>query len=95
MCVFQKDYKTKLDYCKIVIGLSESLFPRYFLPCANYYQALADTLNQLITTRRATLPKTLLTRYRTDRQAALQTNMQIYQYVLIIHFSGSLAHCTC
>jgi hypothetical protein len=41
-----------------------------------------------MTTRKSTLPRTLLLRYRSDRQAALETNMQIYAYAFPIHHSS-------
>ena len=41
-CCAAQDYRAKTDYCRQVIALAEPVHPTYFLPLANYHEALSQ-----------------------------------------------------
>lgn len=43
-----KDWKRKAEYCRRVVAMAEAVFPVYFLPLANYLEALANCEVQCI-----------------------------------------------
>ena len=44
----KQDFRAKTEYTRQVIALAEAVHPRLFLPLANYYEALAQSLDQQI-----------------------------------------------
>jgi hypothetical protein len=84
-----KDLKSKLEYVKSAIAMSERVFPANFVPLINYYDCLSDTLGNLMNSVGGggnsggsvgkSLPKKMWQKYKDERVAALERMVAIHR----------------
>ncbi len=83
-CGHLKDYRQKLVHCRLVVENADRCWPQYFSPKSNFYQGIADTYFQILSTRtqsRNAIPKSTLLSYRQNRIDVLAKQYQIFRCV--------------